>query len=104
MSSAEASSSEPGLLAVLRARICREGPLPLDTFMALCLADPEHGYWNKAHAIGADGDFTTAPEISQVFGEIVGLWAATTWQGMAPLLAEAIARTAREESVSSLFY
>jgi SAM-dependent MidA family methyltransferase len=50
--------------------------------MALCLADPEHGYWNKAHAIGADGDFTTAPEISQVFGEIVGLWAATTWQGM----------------------
>ena len=82
MSSAEASSSEQGLLAVLRARICREGPLPLDAFMTLCLADPDHGYWNKAHAIGADGDFITAPEISQVFGEIIGLWAATTWQRM----------------------
>jgi NADH dehydrogenase [ubiquinone] 1 alpha subcomplex assembly factor 7 len=82
MSNAEASSSEQGVLAVLRARIRREGPLPVDAFMALCLADPEHGYWNKAHAIGADGDFTTAPEISQVFGEIMGLWAATTWQRM----------------------
>jgi NADH dehydrogenase [ubiquinone] 1 alpha subcomplex assembly factor 7 len=82
MSSAEASASEQGLLAVLRARIGREGPLPLDAFMTLCLADPEHGYWHKAHAIGADGDFTTAPEISQVFGEIMGLWAATTWQRM----------------------
>jgi len=82
MSSAEAPLSEQGLLAVLRARIRREGPLRLDTYMKMCLGDPEHGYWNKAHAIGADGDFITAPEISQVFGEIIGLWAATTWQRM----------------------
>jgi NADH dehydrogenase [ubiquinone] 1 alpha subcomplex assembly factor 7 len=82
MSNAETPLSEPGLLAVLRARIRREGPLRLDTYMHICLADPEHGYWNKAHAIGADGDFITAPEISQVFGEIIGLWAATTWQRM----------------------
>jgi len=82
MSNAETPLSEGGLLAVLRRRIRREGPLRLDAYMKACLADPDHGYWNKARAIGADGDFITAPEISQVFGEIIGLWAATTWQGM----------------------
>src|SRR5262245_47951167 len=80
MSSAEAA--EPGLLALLRDHIRREGPLRLDTYMQMCLADPNHGYWSKAQPIGAAGDFITAPEISQVFGEIIGLWAATTWQRM----------------------
>jgi len=82
MSSAEAPPSQQGLLALLRARIRREGPLRLDTYMQMCLADPDHGYWSKARAIGRDGDFITAPEISQVFGELMGVWAAATWQRM----------------------
>ena len=80
MSSADAGRRANGLLAVLRERIRRQGPLRLDAYMQSCLADPEHGYWRKACSLGADGDFITAPEISQVFGEIVGLWAVTTWQ------------------------
>ena len=43
---------------------------------------PQHGYWQRAATIGADGDFVTAPEISQVFGELIGLWSAVVWQGM----------------------
>jgi NADH dehydrogenase [ubiquinone] 1 alpha subcomplex assembly factor 7 len=82
MSSAEATRCATGLLAVLRERIRRDGPLRLDAYMEMCLADPEHGYWTKPHSIGADGDFITAPEISQVFGELLGLWAAITWQRM----------------------
>ena len=82
MPSAEATGRATGLLALLRERIRREGPMRVDAYMAACLADPVHGYWNKPHSIGADGDFITAPEISQVFGELLGLWAATTWQGM----------------------
>jgi NADH dehydrogenase [ubiquinone] 1 alpha subcomplex assembly factor 7 len=56
--------------------------MPIDRYMQACLADPEHGYWQRAATIGANGDFTTAPEISQVFGELIGLWAALAWQRM----------------------
>ena len=68
------------LLARLRERIGREGPLPVDRYMQACLADPEHGYWQRAQTIGTGGDFITAPEISQVFGELIGLWCAVAWQ------------------------
>jgi NADH dehydrogenase [ubiquinone] 1 alpha subcomplex assembly factor 7 len=50
--------------------------------MALCLSHPEHGYYRRADAIGRDGDFITAPEISQMFGELIGLWAATVWDAI----------------------
>lgn len=62
--------------------IRREGPLPVAAFMAACLDDPEHGYYRTKPAIGRAGDFVTAPEISQVFGELMGLWAAVVWQQM----------------------
>lgn len=60
-------------------RIAREGPMPVHEFMRLCLSHPEHGYYRTQQAIGAAGDFVTAPEISQVFGELIGLWAAEIW-------------------------
>jgi len=83
MPSGETDGADSPLLAKLRARIRRDGPLPVDRYMEACLADPEHGYWLKAASIGADGDFITAPEISQVFGELIGLWCAVVWQSLA---------------------
>lgn len=50
------------------------GPMPLDRYMALCLGHPLHGYYMSRDPFGRGGDFTTAPEISQMFGEIVGIW------------------------------
>ena len=82
MSSAEENREASPLLAILRARIEREGPLPIDAYMRTCLAHPEHGYWRSAESIGTGGDFITAPEISQVFGELIGLWCAVVWQSM----------------------
>jgi SAM-dependent MidA family methyltransferase len=66
----------------LKGRIRREGPIPLADYIRTCLADSEHGYYRTQHAIGAGGDFITAPEISQVFGELIGLWSAVAWQQM----------------------
>lgn len=66
----------------LIARISTEGPMPLKDYMAACLQDPEHGYYRSRLAIGRDGDFVTAPEISQIFGELIGLWSAVVWQQM----------------------
>ncbi len=54
--------------------------MPVHDFMHACLADPAHGYYREGNRLGAAGDFTTAPEISQVFGEMIGLWLADRWQ------------------------
>ncbi|KAA2242364.1 class I SAM-dependent methyltransferase [Salinarimonas soli] len=56
--------------------------MPVERYMALCLAHPVHGYYVTRDPLGAAGDFTTAPEISQMFGELVGLWAAGVWSDM----------------------
>jgi SAM-dependent MidA family methyltransferase len=76
-------SDEPTPLEVkIRDRIARNGPIPVAEFMALCLYDREHGYYNRRAPFGAAGDFITAPEISQMFGELIGLWAAAAWQSI----------------------
>ncbi|CAN7413228.1 SAM-dependent methyltransferase [Bosea sp. LjRoot90] len=62
--------------------IHQEGPISISRYMALCLGHPRRGYYMKQDPFGADGDFTTAPEISQIFGELIGLWAASVWQAM----------------------
>ncbi|MCE7999521.1 MAG: class I SAM-dependent methyltransferase [Rhodobiaceae bacterium] len=54
--------------------------MPLDMFMDLALAHPEHGYYRTRDPLGREGDFTTAPEISQMFGELLGLWSVDMWQ------------------------
>lgn len=66
----------------LKQRIRRDGPITVAEYMRSCLTDPEHGYYVTQRAIGATGDFITAPEISQVFGELIGLWSAVVWRQM----------------------
>ena len=76
-----------GLAETLGRRIATGGPLSLAEYMAAALGDPEHGYYRRADPLGADplgadGDFITAPEISQMFGELIGAWLAVGWQQM----------------------
>src|SRR6202008_4429347 len=66
----------------IRRRITGAGPIPVGQYMALCLTDPKHGYYMKRDPLGARGDFITAPEISQMFGELIGLWAMAVWKLM----------------------
>lgn len=63
-------------------RIKAEGPMSMADFMALCLTHPEYGYYMTRDPLGADGDFTTAPEMTQAFGELLGLWAVETWKNI----------------------
>ena len=71
-----------GLERELRERIALDGPITVARYMSLCLAHPQHGYYMTRDPLGRAGDFTTAPEISQMFGELIGLWAAAVWQQM----------------------
>src|SRR5215472_17728702 len=66
----------------LRRIIAADGPMSVATYMALCLGHPVHGYYMTRDPFGRGGDFITAPEISQMFGELIGLWAAAVWQTM----------------------
>lgn len=70
------------LKAELVRLILDEGPMPVSRYMALCLGHPRHGYYMTRDPFGAAGDFTTAPEISQMFGEMIGLWAGQLWLAM----------------------
>ena len=67
------------LRGILLRRIALDGPMSLAEYMTLCLLHPEHGYYTTRDPLGAQGDFITAPEISQVFGEMLGLWLAQVW-------------------------
>jgi len=66
----------------------KSGPMPVWRYMELCLTHPEFGYYVSRDPLGREGDFTTAPEVSQMFGELLGLWAASVWKaiGSPPLL------------------
>lgn len=66
----------------LIAKIKAEGPLSVAEYMTICLLDPVQGYYPTRDPLGSDGDFITAPEISQMFGEVIGLWCIQTWQDM----------------------
>ena len=67
------------LADILKARIARTGPITLADYMADCLMHPTHGYYATRDPLGAAGDFITAPEISQMFGELIGLCLAQSW-------------------------
>ena len=66
----------------IRRRIAAAGPMPVGEYMALCLGDPTYGYYTTRDPLGVRGDFITAPEISQMFGELIGLWMAAVWRQM----------------------
>lgn len=58
----------------------QSGPLRISDYFALCLADPEHGYYQSREPFGRSGDFITAPEVSQLFGEMIGVFMVHAWQ------------------------
>jgi len=70
------------LLDELKQLIARKGRITVERYMELALAHPEFGYYMNRNPFGATGDFTTAPEITQMFGELIGLWAAEVWSTM----------------------
>jgi SAM-dependent MidA family methyltransferase len=72
--------SETPLARKLRRLIEANGPMTVAEFMAHCLGDPEHGYYTTRDPFGTAGDFVTAPEVSQMFGEIVGAWLVHAWR------------------------
>ncbi|MEH2479184.1 NADH dehydrogenase [ubiquinone] 1 alpha subcomplex assembly factor 7 [Nitrobacteraceae bacterium AZCC 2146] len=58
------------------------GPMPVWRYMQLCLTHPQYGYYVSRDPLGREGDFTTAPEVSQMFGELLGLWSASVWRAI----------------------
>jgi SAM-dependent MidA family methyltransferase len=75
--------SEPAPLeAEIRRLIASHGPMPVSRYMEICLTDPQYGYYVTRDPLGESGDFITAPEISQMFGELVGLWITAVWRQM----------------------
>lgn len=64
---------------ILAAEIEKNGPISLYKFMKASLGHPEYGYYSRQEPFGEQGDFITAPEISQMFGELIGLWAVDVW-------------------------
>ncbi|MEM7680133.1 MAG: SAM-dependent methyltransferase, partial [Pseudomonadota bacterium] len=67
---------------IIKRHIAQHGPMDVGQFMNVALCHPEHGYYMKQDPFGKDGDFTTAPEISQMFGEVIGAWVADLWLQM----------------------
>lgn len=67
------------LLERLKAEIALSGPMSVADYMVRCLHDPKDGYYATRAEIGPEGDFFTAPAVSQMFGELIGLWAAEVW-------------------------
>jgi NADH dehydrogenase [ubiquinone] 1 alpha subcomplex assembly factor 7 len=70
------------LIDEIKAMIAERGPITVERYMELALEHPDFGYYMNRDPFGATGDFTTSPEISQMFGELIGLWAADVWKSM----------------------
>ncbi len=70
------------LARLLGRRIASTGPISVAEYMAEALGHPRYGYYTGRDPLGRDGDFITAPEISQMFGELIGLWCAAVWRAI----------------------
>lgn len=82
MAGAHTSPGGMTLAAVIADEIARDGSISIARYMELALGHPEHGYYMTQDPLGAAGDFTTAPEISQIFGELIGVWCIHAWRRM----------------------
>ncbi len=84
----QAVTESSPLQSEIKRLIETSGPMPVWRYMELCLTHPQFGYYVSRDPLGREGDFTTAPEVSQMFGELLGLWAASVWKaiGSPPLL------------------
>ncbi|MDN5249546.1 MAG: SAM-dependent methyltransferase, partial [Alphaproteobacteria bacterium] len=68
------------LKKIIQEIIHQTGPLTVAEYMNICLSHEKYGYYKTQKIFGQTGDFTTAPEISQVFGELLAIWLLTAWQ------------------------
>ncbi|MHB1104261.1 MAG: class I SAM-dependent methyltransferase [Devosia sp.] len=76
------SDATPSLPELIDMQIRANGPISIASYMALCLTHPHQGYYKQADPLGPRGDFMTAPEISQMFGELIGFFCVNLWQQM----------------------
>ena len=76
------TETAPTLPELIDMQIRTSGPMSIASYMGLCLTHPSKGYYKNADPLGAGGDFVTAPEISQMFGELVGFFVVSLWQQM----------------------
>lgn len=67
---------------IIKNKIRTQGAITIADYMELCLGHPQYGYYMTRDPFGAKGDFVTAPEVSQMFGEMIGLWLADLWMKM----------------------
>lgn len=77
-----ADEPQTPLFRVLCEQIARDGPMSVEAFMQIVLHDSEHGYYRRGTPIGWVGDFSTAPEHSQMFGEMIGVWCFEMWMAL----------------------
>ena len=68
------------LAAIVQSMIVKRGAITIADYMELALQHPDYGYYRKGDPLGSEGDFITAPEISQMFGEMIGLWCVDAWR------------------------
>lgn len=67
------------LFELICSQIAESGPMPIESYWDICLSHPQYGYYKRQDPLGQAGDFITAPEISQMFGEMIGIWCACAW-------------------------
>jgi SAM-dependent MidA family methyltransferase len=73
---------QPSPVDNLKRHLSDKGPMSVADYMALSLTAAPLAYYRNGNPIGAGGDFVTAPEVSQVFGELIAVWAMIVWEGM----------------------
>ena len=69
-----------GLLRELQSRIRFQGSMTVAEYMTAALTHPVHGYYMQRDVFGKQGDFVTSPEISQIFGDLLGVWCVSAWE------------------------